>query len=119
MKLRKKIPLVGTLDRSFNYLSIKLVIFRKGSAVQSTTTMLEEKLMRKISIIAIVFLFGIVSIIHADLPSKKVLTLDVAKKVAAAAETEANKRGATVVIVVVDDGGYPLVLLRLDNTQVA
>src|SRR5262245_51209897 len=75
--------------------------------------------MRKISIIAIVFLLNIVSVIHADLPSKKVLTLDVAKKVAAAAEAEANKRRATVVIVVVDDGGYPLVLLRLDNTQVA
>lgn len=119
MKLRKKIPLAGTLDRCFNYLSIKLENFRKSFAAQSTTTMLEEKLMRMISMIAIVLLLSIVSIIHADLPSKKVLTLDVAKKVAAAAETEANKRGATVVIVVVDDGGYPLVLLRLDNTQVA
>jgi glc operon protein GlcG len=57
--------------------------------------------------------------LQADLPTKKVLTLDVAKKIAAAAEAEANKRGATVVIVVVDDAGYPLVLLRLDNTQVA
>lgn len=56
---------------------------------------------------------------QADLPSKKVLTLDVAKKIAAAAEAEAKKRGSTVVIVVVDDGGYPLVLLRLDDTQVA
>ena len=56
---------------------------------------------------------------RADLPSKKVLTLEVAKKVAEAAEAEAKRRGSTVVIVVVDDGGYPLVLHRLDDTQVA
>jgi glc operon protein GlcG len=80
---------------------------------------MEENLMKKNLIIALVFLLGLFSILQADLPSKKVLTLDVAKKIAAAAEAEANKRGATVVIVVVDDGGYPLVLLRLDNTQVA
>ena len=47
------------------------------------------------------------------------LTLDAAKKIAAAAEAEAKKRGATVVIAVVDDGGYLLVLERLDDTQVA
>ena len=56
---------------------------------------------------------------QAELPDKKVLTLDVAKKIAAAAEAEAKKRKATVVIVVVDDGGHMLVLHRLDDTQVA
>jgi len=56
---------------------------------------------------------------QADLPAKRMLTLEVAKKIAAAAEAEAKKRGSTVVIVVVDDAGYPLVLLRLDDTQVA
>ena len=56
---------------------------------------------------------------NAQLPTKNVLTLDAAKRIAAAAETEAKKRGATVVIVVVDDAGYPLVLERLDDTQVA
>lgn len=55
----------------------------------------------------------------ADLPVKSVLTLDVAKKIGAAAETEAKKRGATVVIVIVDDGGHILLLERLDDTQVA
>ena len=54
-----------------------------------------------------------------QLPTKQVLTLDTAKKIAAAAEAEAKKRGATVVIAVVDDGGYLLVLERLDDTQVA
>jgi glc operon protein GlcG len=56
---------------------------------------------------------------QAQLPTKQVLTLDTAKKIAAAAEAEAKKRGATVVIAVVDDGGYLLVLERLDDTQVA
>jgi hypothetical protein len=55
----------------------------------------------------------------ADLPLKRVLTLKAAKTIAAAAETEANKRGATVVIAVVDDGGHLLLPERLDNTQVA
>lgn len=55
----------------------------------------------------------------ADLPVKKVLTLEVAKKIGAAAEAEAKKRGSTVVIVVVDDGGHILLLERLDDTQVA
>lgn len=56
---------------------------------------------------------------QTDLPSKKVLTLAVAKRIAEAAEAEAKRRGATVVIAVVDDGGYLLVLYRLDDTQVA
>ncbi|PYK32527.1 MAG: hypothetical protein DME58_05540 [Verrucomicrobia bacterium] len=56
---------------------------------------------------------------NAELPVKKVLTLQAARKIAAAAEAEAKKRGATVVIVVVDDGGHLLLLERLDDTQVA
>jgi len=56
---------------------------------------------------------------QSQLIDKKVLTLETADKIAAAAEAEAKKRNATVVIVVVDDGGYPLVLKRLDDTQVA
>jgi len=47
------------------------------------------------------------------------LTLAAAKKIAQAAEAEAMKRGSTVVIVVVDEGGYPIYLERLDDTQVA
>jgi glc operon protein GlcG len=55
----------------------------------------------------------------AQVRDKKALTLDGAKKVAAAAAAEANKRGVGVVIAVVDDGGHLLLLERLDNTQVA
>lgn len=55
----------------------------------------------------------------AELPTKRVMTLDAARTVAAAAEAEALKRGATVVIVVVDDGGHVVLLERLNDTQVA
>jgi glc operon protein GlcG len=68
--------------------------------------------------LVLVLAFGAMPV-KADLPTKKVLTLSVAKKIAATAETEANRRGSTVVIVVVDDGGHLLVLERLDDTQVA
>jgi glc operon protein GlcG len=55
----------------------------------------------------------------AGLPEKKILTLDAAKRVAAAAAEAARQQHARVVITVVDDGGYPLYLERLDGTQVA
>jgi len=57
--------------------------------------------------------------LQAELPTKKVLTLGIAKKLVAAAEAEAKKRGTTVVIAVVDDGGQLILLERLDDTQVA
>src|SRR5215813_14499876 len=53
------------------------------------------------------------------LPTKEVLTLRAAKAIAEAAEAEAHRRGSSVVIAVVDDGGQLLVLHRLDDTQVA
>ena len=55
----------------------------------------------------------------AELPVKHVLTLELAKEIVQKAEDEANRRGATVVIAVVDDGGNLILLERLNNTQVA
>ncbi|HEX4986824.1 MAG TPA: heme-binding protein [Burkholderiales bacterium] len=54
----------------------------------------------------------------AQLADKKVLTLDGARKVAAAAEAEAKKNNWNVVIVIVDDGGNLLYLQRIDGTQI-
>jgi uncharacterized protein GlcG (DUF336 family) len=54
---------------------------------------------------------------QAQLADKKVLTLDGAKKVAAAAEAEAKKNNWNVVIAIVDDGGHLIYLQRLDGTQ--
>ena len=49
--------------------------------------------------------------------NKFALTLDDAKKISAAAETEARRNDWPVVIAIVDDGAHLLHLLRLDNTQ--
>jgi len=56
---------------------------------------------------------------QAQVITKKALTLDGAKKIAAAAEAEAKKKNAKVVIAIVDDGGNLILLERLDDTQVA
>jgi len=64
-------------------------------------------------------LLAVAPAVHAELPVKRVITLNVAKKIVAAAEAEAKRRHLTAVIVVVDDGGHPLLLHRLDDTQVA
>jgi glc operon protein GlcG len=52
-------------------------------------------------------------------PTKPYLTLDAARRVAAAAEADARRRGLGVVIAVVDEGGTLIVLERLDAAQVA
>jgi uncharacterized protein GlcG (DUF336 family) len=75
------------------------------------------KLYRLLSTILVLAVAALTSL--AELPTKRVLSLAVAKKIAEAAEAEAIKRGSTVVIAVVDDGGHLLVLERLDDTQVA
>ncbi len=76
--------------------------------------------MKRIQIFGATLLVTMAAVaVQAQLPTKQVLTLDAAKKIATAAEAEAKKRRATVVIAVVDDAGYLLVLERLDDTQVA
>jgi uncharacterized protein GlcG (DUF336 family) len=55
---------------------------------------------------------------QAQIASKKALTLDAAKQIAAAAEAEARKNNWTMVICVVDDGGHLLYLERMDGTQI-
>jgi len=51
------------------------------------------------------------------LPSRKTLTLEAARIALAGAEAEALKNGWRVVIAVVDDGGHPMLLARLDGAQ--
>jgi len=75
--------------------------------------------MKRIKSLLVLALLASAADVSGQLLEKKVLTLEAADRIAAAAEAEAKKRNATVVIVVVDDGGYPLVLRRLDDTQVA
>jgi glc operon protein GlcG len=52
---------------------------------------------------------------HAQLVEKKVLTLAAAEKIVAAAQAEAARNKLAGVIAVVDDGGWPILLVRMDN----
>lgn len=72
-----------------------------------------------LSIVIVLALSSIAVAQQEQLIDKKVLTLEAAKKIAGAAEAEASKRKARVVIAVVDDGGHLILLERLDDTQVA
>jgi glc operon protein GlcG len=58
------------------------------------------------------------NLICADLATKKGMTLEVAKQIAAAAEVEAKKNNWTVVIAIVDDGANLVYLQRADETQI-
>src|SRR4051812_10167088 len=55
--------------------------------------------------------------IAADLPTKRTLTLEVARQVAAAAEKHARENKWNVCIAIVDDGGHLIYFQRLDGTQ--
>jgi glc operon protein GlcG len=54
----------------------------------------------------------------AQVAAKKAVTLELAKKIAAAAEVEAKKNNWNVVISIVDDGANLVFLERMDNTQI-
>jgi len=51
----------------------------------------------------------------AQFLDKKVLTLAVAEKIIAAAKAEAERNQLAGVIAVVDDGGWPILLARMDD----
>ncbi|MBI5909875.1 MAG: heme-binding protein [Betaproteobacteria bacterium] len=51
--------------------------------------------------------------------TKPCLTLDDCKKIMAACEAEARKNNWNVVIVILDDGGHPLMLQRMDGATPA
>lgn len=53
--------------------------------------------------------------VFAQFLEKKVLTLAAAQKMVAAAQAEAEGRGLAGVIAVVDDGGWPILVVRMDN----
>jgi uncharacterized protein GlcG (DUF336 family) len=54
-----------------------------------------------------------------QLPTKKVLTLEAAKQIAASANAEAKKNKWNVVIAIMDDGAHLIYLERMDSTQIA
>ncbi len=72
---------------------------------------------KMLSLIALAVFAALSMNANAQLADKKVLTLDAAKKIAAAGEAEARKNNWNVVIAVVDDGGHLVYLQRIDGTQ--
>jgi len=52
----------------------------------------------------------------AQLKEKKMLTLAAAQKMVAAAQVEAERNHLAGVIAVCDDGGWPILVLRMDNS---
>jgi uncharacterized protein GlcG (DUF336 family) len=57
------------------------------------------------------------SLVGEELPTKKTLSLSVAKQIAAAAEKHALANKWNVCIALVDDGGHLVYFQRLDGTQ--
>jgi glc operon protein GlcG len=55
------------------------------------------------------------ALLMAHLPQKKVLTLELARQIARAAESEALRVNAPGVIAVVDDAGWLVLLVRMDR----
>jgi glc operon protein GlcG len=51
----------------------------------------------------------------AQLAEKKILTLELARKMVAAAEAQADRNHLRGVVAVVDDGGWPILIERMDN----
>ena len=54
-----------------------------------------------------------------QLPLRKTLTLEAARLAMGACEAEAKRGGWRVVIAVVDDGGHPILVQRLDGAQIS
>jgi len=71
------------------------------------------------ALVSLVLVVAVATTVPAQTLDKKVLSLEGARKVAAAAQEAARAKGVDVVIVVVDDGGYILLLERMDGAQVA
>jgi glc operon protein GlcG len=76
-------------------------------------------MMRLSFVLALAVTLGAVALLPqealAQLAEKKVLTLAAARKMVAAAEAEATRNNWPGVIAVVDDGGWPILVVRMDN----
>ena len=70
-------------------------------------------------VIACGLLFGAVWLLPQDAAAqfgeKKVLTLEIARKIVATAELEATRNHLAGVVAVVDDGGWPILIERMDH----
>lgn len=74
--------------------------------------------MKKTLALALTFAFLTAAASAADLATRKAITLEVAKQMAAAAEAEAARNKWTMVITIVDEGANVIYLERMDETQI-
>src|SRR6202051_1442910 len=70
-------------------------------------------------VVACGLLLGAVALLPQDAAAqfgeKKVLTLEIARKIVATAESEAARSHLAGVVAVVDDGGWPILIERMDH----
>ena len=94
------------------------MIYFPGPAVVSMKPM-ERKHKQVSAMAAAILALGAINVAEGfQLATKKALTLDAAKKLAAAAEAEAAKNKWTMVIAILDDGGNLIYLEKMDDTQI-
>src|SRR5262245_931840 len=68
-------------------------------------------------IFTIGLIFSAVTAAATDLPTKRALSLEIAKQIAAAAESHARENKWNVCIAIVDEGGHLIYFQRMDGTQ--
>ncbi len=75
-------------------------------------------MMRRLLMLGMLLLMtGATSSAHNQLPTKQVMTLEAARRVAAAAEAEARKNNWAVSIAVLDDSGHLILFQRMDGAK--
>ena len=74
-------------------------------------------MLSKILVAGLVLAGPMTAAAQSQLPTKPVLTLEAAKRVAAAAEAEAARNGWAVSIAVLDDSGQLLLFQRMDGAK--
>jgi glc operon protein GlcG len=85
---------------------------------KNMTTRLVKRLLDMAVCVVAVTCLAMAQLTSADeLPSKKVLSLEVAKQIAAAADKHARENQWNVCIAIVDDGGHLVYFQRIDGTQ--
>jgi uncharacterized protein GlcG (DUF336 family) len=75
--------------------------------------------MKPVPMLAVALLVSTAPLAHAQVTTKRALTLEGAKKAIAAAVAETRKNSATGMIAIVDDGGSLTALERIDGTFAA
>ena len=72
---------------------------------------------QRLTLVMLVLAMSVTGAAQNQLPTKQVLTLEAARRVAAAAEAEARKNNWAVTIAVLDDSGHLLLFQRMDGAK--